>query len=60
VHQLVCEVSRAAIAFSLLAVLAAAAWKTMEPGKPRWIVVVILGGFALRILLAARRSGYDV
>jgi hypothetical protein len=47
---------RAAVAFALLAVLAAAAWKTMDPGKPRLVVVVILGGFALRVLLALRSS----
>jgi hypothetical protein len=49
-------VNRAAIAFGLLTVLAAAAWKTMDPGKPRLIVLVILAGFALRILLASRAS----
>ena len=49
-------VRRAVIAFSLLVILGAAAWKTMEPGKTRAIVLVILGGFALRVLLAMRSS----
>jgi hypothetical protein len=44
------------MAIGLLAVLAAAAWKTMDPGKPRLVVLVVLGGFAFRILLASRRS----
>jgi hypothetical protein len=47
--------NRAVIALGLLAGLAAAAWKTMEPGKVRLVVMVILGSFALRILLASRR-----
>ena len=47
---------KAAIALGLLAVLAAAAWKTMDPGKPRLIVFVVLAGFALRVLLALRTS----
>jgi hypothetical protein len=50
-------VKRAAIAIGLLAILAAAAWKTMEPGRVRVIVLVILAGFALRVMLAARSSG---
>jgi hypothetical protein len=47
---------RTAIALALLAALAAAAWKTMDPGKPRLIALVVLGGFALRVLLASRSS----
>ncbi len=47
---------KAGIALGLLVVLAAAAWKTMDPGKPRLIVFVLLGGFALRVLLAVRTS----
>jgi hypothetical protein len=48
--------NKAVVAIALLAVLAGAAWKTMEPGKTRLIVLVVLGGFALRVLLAARTS----
>ena len=51
---------KAAIALGLLALLAAAAWKVMDPGKPRVIVFVVLGGFALRVLLALRTSALEV
>jgi hypothetical protein len=47
---------KAAIALSLLALLAGVAWMVMDPGKPRLIVFVVLGGFALRVLLALRSS----
>ena len=43
---------KTAIAIGLLALLAAGAWKTMDPGRPRVIVLLLLGGFAVRILLA--------
>jgi len=49
--------NKAAVSVGLLAVLAGAAWKTMQPDRVRLIVVLILGGFALRILLVSRRSG---
>ena len=49
--------NKAAIAIGLLVVLAGAAWKTMDPGRPRLVVLIVLGGFALRILLATRSSG---
>ncbi|MCL6464999.1 MAG: hypothetical protein K6T49_10800 [Acidobacterium ailaaui] len=49
---------RKAVALLALAVLAALAWVTMGPGRVRMLVFVLLGGFALRILLTAR-SGYD-
>jgi hypothetical protein len=50
---------RKAIALAGLAALAALAWSTMDAGKPRILVMVLLGGFALRIALTADRSRYD-
>ncbi|HZU10211.1 MAG TPA: hypothetical protein VFA02_09930 [Pseudacidobacterium sp.] len=49
---------RKVVALLALAVLAALAWSTMDAGKVRVLVFVLLGGFALRILLTAR-SRYD-
>ena len=46
-------VQRKVIALLLLAVLAALAWSTMDAGKVRMLVFVLLGGFALRVLLTA-------
>jgi len=43
--------SRRWVAILLLAVLAFFAWETMDPGQVRWLVMILLGGFALRILL---------
>ena len=43
--------SKAAVALALLAVLAAASWWTLEPGRVRVLVLVLLGGFAARIVL---------
>jgi hypothetical protein len=42
----------AALAF--LAILAALAWYTLDPGRIRLVVMILLGGFALRIALTAR------
>ncbi|MFZ0689250.1 MAG: hypothetical protein WAM68_05425 [Acidobacteriaceae bacterium] len=42
----------AALAF--LAILAALAWYTLDPGRIRLVVMILLGGFALRIALATR------
>jgi hypothetical protein len=55
---------RRLIALAGLAVLAALAWFTMDAGKVRLLVMVLLGGFALRIALTAGRTpqgepGYD-
>ncbi len=47
---------RKAVAFAVLAVLAGLGWLTMEPGRPRWLVLILLAGFALRILLAGSRG----
>ena len=43
-------------AVAALAVMAALAWATMDAGKVRDVVLVILAGFALRISLSGRRA----
>jgi hypothetical protein len=50
---------RKAIALAGLAILAALAWTTMDAGKARILVMILLGGFALRIALTGGRSRYD-
>jgi len=50
---------RKAIALAGLAILAAMAWNTMDAGKMRILVMILLGGFALRIALTGSRSRYD-
>jgi hypothetical protein len=47
------------ITLVLFAAVAVLAWQTMEPGKFRTLVFVVLGGLALRVLLGWRRSGVD-
>ena len=47
------------IAIAILALLAALARFTMEPGKIRLVVWVLLASFALRIVLTASASRYD-
>lgn len=47
------------IALVLFAALAVLAWQTMEPGKFRNLVFVVVGGLALRVVLGARRAGVD-
>jgi len=47
---------RKLLALVSLAVLAALAWTTMDPGRVRLVVVLLLGGFALRISLMTRRA----
>jgi hypothetical protein len=44
------------IALGLLAALAGLAVKTIDPGKVRSVVLVLLGFFALRIVLTATAS----
>jgi hypothetical protein len=44
------------IALALLAALAGLAVKTIDPGKVRSVVLVLLGFFALRIVLTATAS----
>ena len=46
------------IALGLLVIFCGLAVKTIDPGKIRMLVFVLLGGFALRILLTAGRQ-YD-
>jgi hypothetical protein len=46
-------VRRKLAALGVLGVLAGSAWLTMEDGRPRWLVAILLGGFALRILLSS-------
>ncbi len=53
------EGSKPVIGLVLFAVLAAMAWKTMDAGPMRTVVLVVLAGFALRVLLGMRRSRYD-
>jgi hypothetical protein len=50
---------KTAIALVLFAAVAVLAWQTMEPGKFRTLVFVILGGLALRVLLGSRRADTD-
>ncbi len=47
------------IALLVLAALAGLAWITLDPGRIRLLVMVLLGGFAFRIVLTAARSRYD-
>ena len=47
------------IALVLFGAVAVLAWHTMEPGKFRTLVFVILGGLALRVVLGFRRSNID-
>ena len=49
---------RKIVALLVLAALAGLAWSTMDAGKVRMLVFVLLGGFALRVLLTAGRQ-YD-
>ena len=51
---------RKLVALAGLAILAVLAWKTMDVGRVRLLVFVLLGGFALRIALTSGRSRYDV
>ena len=50
---------RKLIALAGLAILAALAWTTMDAGKVRILVMILLGGFALRIALTHDRPRYD-
>jgi hypothetical protein len=50
---------RKVVALAGFAILAALAWKMIDPGKVRMLVFVVLGGFALRVVLTAGRSRYD-
>jgi len=50
---------RKIVALAGLAILALLAWQTMDAGRVRLLVFVLLGGFALRIALTSGRSRYD-
>jgi hypothetical protein len=47
---------RMAIALAVIALLGVAAWQTMEPGRYRSLTWVLLGFFALRVVLERMRS----
>ncbi len=50
---------RKLVALAGLAILAVLAWYTMDAGKVRLLVMILLGGFALRIALTNIGSRYD-
>ena len=53
---------RLTIALSVFAVLGLLSWQTMEPGKFRSLTWVLLGFFALRVVLGwlrSRKMGYE-
>jgi membrane-bound metal-dependent hydrolase YbcI (DUF457 family) len=50
---------KTAVALALFGAVALLAWRTMEPGKFRTLVFIVLGGLALRVLLGWRRAGVD-
>jgi len=47
------------IALGTLVILAILAWQTMEPGKWRSFVWLVLALFAFRVAMGALRSRYD-
>jgi hypothetical protein len=51
---------RKLVALAFLAALAALAWYTMDAGKIRLVVMILLGGFALRIALTAGTPRNDL
>ena len=52
-------VKRKVIALVGLAFVAGLACSTLEPGKIRLVVLIVLAGFAIRIALTQDRSRYD-
>jgi hypothetical protein len=53
---------RLVVALVILSMLALLVWQTMEPGKYRALTWVLLGFFAVRVLLGwarSRKMGYD-
>jgi hypothetical protein len=50
---------RKILALAILAVLATLAWYTMDSGRIRLLVMVLLGGFALRIVLTRGSPGNE-
>jgi hypothetical protein len=51
---------RKVVALAGLGILAILVWQTMDAGRIRMLVFVLLAGFALRIVLTGGRSRYDV
>ena len=47
------------VALAGLIILAVLAWNTMDAGNVRLLVMILLGGFALRIALTSDRTRYD-
>jgi len=47
---------RMVVALAVIALLAALAWRTMEPGRWQQLTWLLLGFFALRVILARVRS----
>jgi hypothetical protein len=47
---------RVMIGLAAIALLALAAWRTMEPGKFRSLTWILLGFFAFRVVLERMRS----
>ena len=56
----VADGKRKLVALAFLAILAALAWYTMDAGKVRLVVLILLGGFALRIALTAGSPRNDL
>jgi hypothetical protein len=50
---------RKLIALAFLVALGVLAWYTMDAGKIRLVVMILLGGFALRIALSAQTRSDD-
>ena len=50
---------RLVTSLSVLAVLAVLVWQTMEPGKLQYVTWLLLGFFALRVVLTWMRTRYS-
>ena len=50
---------RLATALMVLAMLALLVWKTMEPGKLQYVTWLLLGFFAMRVLLMSLATRYS-
>ncbi|HEY0795136.1 MAG TPA: hypothetical protein VGD64_05085 [Acidisarcina sp.] len=47
------------VALLMLGAVAVLAWRTIDPGRMLYLVWILLGGFAVRVLLTRSGSGYD-
>ena len=47
---------RMIVALLVLGILAVLAWRTMDPGKPQYLTWVLLGFFAVRVVLGRLKS----